>query len=211
MTASFANWNTPDFEYREVFLAPAEADACLQQLWRELAWEQQEITLFGRRVLQPRLTAWYGDPGSSYSYSGLQLEPRPWHPLLLALKGTVEEASDSRFNSVLANAYRDGNDSMGWHSDNEPELGARPCIASISLGAQRTFLLRRAPSLRKPGEKSRKLSLAHGSLLVMRGKSQESFQHSVPKTRSGTGLRINLTYRLVRGQDAWAAGGSEGS
>lgn len=202
MTGSFANWKTPDFEYRDALLAPDEADACLRQLWRELAWEQREITLFGRRVLQPRLIAWYGDQDASYAYSGLELEPRPWHPLLRTLKGKVEEASGSRFNSVLANAYRDGNDSMGWHSDDEPELGRCPVIASVSLGAERTFLLRRTASLRQPGEKSRKLLLAHGSLLVMRGNSQDHYQHSVPKTRSETGLRINLTFRLVRGQEA---------
>ena len=202
MTGSFLNWTNPDFEYREAFLAPGEADACLQRLWQELDWEQREITLFGRCVLQPRLVAWYGDRDAHYAYSGLRLEPRPWHPLLLALKGRVEGASGSRFNSVLANAYRDGNDSMGWHSDDEPELGTRPQIASLSLGVERTLLLRRAAALRKPGEKSRKLLLAHGSLLLMRGNSQEQFQHSVPKTRSVTGLRINLTYRMVRGQEA---------
>ncbi len=202
MTGSLPNWNTADFDYRQAFLAPAEADACLQRLWRELAWEQREIMLFGRRVMQPRLVAWYGDRESAYTYSGLRLEPRPWHPLLLELKGRVEEACGGRFNSVLANAYRDGNDSMGWHSDDEPELGMSPRIASLSLGAERIFLLRRAASLREPGERSRKLLLAHGSLLIMRGDSQEKFQHSIPKTRSETGLRINLTYRLVRGHEA---------
>jgi alkylated DNA repair dioxygenase AlkB len=202
MTGNCWNWDATDFEYREAFLAPEEADACLDRLWHELAWEQREISLFGRRVLQPRLIAWYGDRDAAYSYSGLQLEPRPWHPLLQTLRDRVEEAAGSRFNSVLANAYRDGNDSMGWHSDDEAELGARPGIASLSLGAERTFLLRRASALRQPGEKSRKLLLAHGSLLVMRGDSQKKYQHSVPKTRPETGLRINLTYRLVRAQEA---------
>lgn len=202
MTGRFLNWTDPDFEYREAFLAAGEADDCLRRLWQELDWEQREISLFGRRVLQPRLISWYGDANASYAYSGLQLKPRPWHPLLLALKGRVEEASGGSFNSVLANAYRDGNDSMGWHSDDEPELGASPRIASLSLGAERAFLLRRASALRKSGEKSRKLFLTHGSLLLMRGDSQKHFQHSIPKTRSGSGLRINLTYRLVRGQEA---------
>lgn len=202
MTGNLSIWTTADFEYREAFLAPDEADTCLQQLWRELAWEQREITLYGRRVLQPRLVAWYGDRGASYRYSGLQLEPMPWHPLLQALKGRLETACCGSFNSVLANAYRDGNDSMGWHSDDEPELGERPLIASLSLGAERVFLLRRASISRKPGEKSRKLLLSHGSLLVMRGASQKAFQHSIPKTRSETGLRINLTFRLVRSQEA---------
>ena len=202
MTGRFLNWTDPDFEYREAFLAAGEADDCLQRLWQELDWEQREITLFGRRVLQPRLIAWYGDSNANYAYSGLRLKPKAWHPLLLALKGRVEEASGGFFNSVLVNAYRDGNDSMGWHSDDEPELGTSPRIASLSLGAERAFLLRRASVLRKPGEKSRKLLLTHGSLLLMCGDSQKHFQHSIPKTRSGTGLRINLTYRLVRGQEA---------
>lgn len=206
MTSKFADWKTPDFDYRESFLAPEEADHCLQHLWRELAWEQHEINLFGRSVLQPRLIAWYGDADASYAYSGLSLQPEPWHPLLLSLKERLEKECDCRFNSVLANAYRDGDDSMGWHSDNEPELGERPCIASVSLGAQRSFLIRRVPRLRQKRERSLQLVPAHGSLLLMSGDSQAMFQHSVPKTRSTVRLRINLTYRLVLDQDAWTAG-----
>jgi len=180
------------------FLPPREADDALNRLWQELEWSQKEIVLFGRRVLQPRLVAWYGDPGAFYRYSGLTLTPFAWHPLLGQLRDRIERVSGDRFNAVLANAYRDGRDSMGWHSDDEPELGDAPVIASLSLGATRRFLLRR----RVPGKSKRppsiELSLDHGSLLLMRGDSQKHYQHAVPRTRRPVTLRINLTYRLVR-------------
>lgn len=189
----------PDcFEYRPAFLCEARADRWLEQLWRELHWSQQEIRLFGRRVMQPRLVAWYGEPRAVYAYSGLTLSPSPWHPVLLELKGRLEDLTGGQFNSVLANAYRDGRDSMGWHSDDEEELGPEPLIASVSLGAARRFLLR--PRVRPPGATagSTGLTLGHGSLLLMRGDSQRRYQHALPRTRKPTGLRINLTYRLVR-------------
>lgn len=185
------------FEYRPAFLPGQEAHAWLERLWRELNWSQQEITLFGRRVMQPRLVAWYGDPHAAYTYSGLTLQPLPWHPILAELKDRLEAATRGSFNSVLANAYRDGADSMGWHSDDEPELGSMPLIASVSLGAERRFLVR--PRKRTKGVKtaSRGITLGHGSLLVMRGDSQRLFQHALPRTRKPVGLRINLTYRQV--------------
>lgn len=185
------------FEYLPHFLDAGEADAALATLWRELNWSQREITLFGRRLMQPRLVAWYGDAGALYRYSGLELSPLPWHPLLRDLKVRLERAGRYHFNAVLANAYRDGRDSMGWHCDNEKELGEEPLIASLSLGATRRFLLR--PRRRKgdsPGG-TIALPLAHGSLLLMRGLSQQRFQHALPRTRRPVGLRINLTYRLV--------------
>jgi alkylated DNA repair dioxygenase AlkB len=185
------------FEYIPGFLPNREADRVFEQLWDGLEWSQREITLFGRRVLQPRLVAWYGDPEATYRYSGLTLDPLPWHPLLRRLKNRVEESSGYRFNSVLANAYRDGSDSMGWHSDDEKELGPEPVIASVTLGAPRRFLLR--PRKRGAGRPSASIALPleHGSLLLMKGKSQQRFQHSLPRTRRKVGLRINLTYRLV--------------
>jgi alkylated DNA repair dioxygenase AlkB len=184
-------------EYLPDFLEPAEAGECLARLWRELAWAQREITLFGRRVMQPRLTAWYGEPEAHYSYSGLAHEPMPWHPLLHQLKGRVEAHTGLPFNSVLANAYRDGRDSMGWHSDDEKELGPRPVIASLSFGAERRFLLRKRIRARGKRSDSTALILEPGSLLLMKGDSQQQFQHAVPRTRRDIGLRINLTYRLV--------------
>jgi alkylated DNA repair dioxygenase AlkB len=188
------------FEYHPHFLPEREADRVFERLWRDLDWSQREITLFGRRLMQPRLIAWYGDPGAVYSYSGLTLAPLPWHPLLQQLKTRVEGFSGSRFDSVLANAYRDGRDSMGWHSDDEKELGPEPVIASLSLGAPRRFLLR--PKTRPAGERGGTIavSLAHGSMLLMKGVSQQRFQHSLPRTKRPVGLRINLTYRRVGSQ-----------
>lgn len=182
------------FEYIPEFLNPDEADRFLASLWNELNWMQAEITMFGRKVMQPRLIAWYGDPGANYAYSGLSLNPRPWHPVLLELKNRIEALTAGRFNSVLANAYRNGRDSMGWHRDDEKELGPRPTIASLSLGAERRFLVR------EKGRKSSGLALEHGSLLLMQGDCQARFQHSLPKTQRDTGLRINLTYRDIRSQ-----------
>ncbi len=190
-------WNPDAFEYHPAFLDVAEADAALERLWGELEWSQTEITLFGRRVLQPRLVAWYGDPGASYTYSGLTLDPLAWHPLLTRLRARLEAFTGRRFNSVLANAYRDGADSMGWHRDDEPELGPEPYIASLSLGGERRFLLRPLALENGKRARSRGMALAHGSLLIMKGRSQKDFQHALPKTRRPCGLRINLTYRNI--------------
>lgn len=188
------------FEYIPGFLPNRQADLMFERLWAELEWSQREIWLFGRRVLQPRLVAWYGDPEATYRYSGLTLDPLPWHEALLWLRNRIAASSGHRFNSVLANAYRDGSDSMGWHSDDEKELGPEPLIASLSLGAPRRFLLR--PRNRGAGQPAARIALplAHGSLLLMKGKSQQRFRHSLPRTRRKVGLRINLTYRLVGAQ-----------
>ena len=188
------------FAHYPHFLAEHVADQALDRCRRELEWSQRAITLFGRRVMQPRMTAWYGDPEAVYRYSGLKLVPLPWHPLLLELKTHIEDMTGGHFNSVLANAYRDGRDSMGWHSDDEKELGERPLIASLTLGAPRRFLLRLKS--RPDGGRSAtiSLSLGHGSLLLMKGDSQQDYQHALPRTRRKVGLRINLTYRQVSAQ-----------
>lgn len=158
----------------------------------ELEWEQREILMFGRRVLQPRLVAWYGDAEAVYRYSGDTLTPRPWHPVLSNLRDRLTRICDCPFNSVLANGYRDGRDRMGWHCDDEKELGPRPVIASLSLGQERGFLLRRN------GEKrSHRLMLADGSLLIMRGTSQAEFRHALPGSKKPMGWRINLTFRRI--------------
>jgi len=180
------------------FLPAAEADQALDRLWQELEWSQKEIVLFGRRVMQPRLMAWYGDPEAVYRYSGLTLAPLAWHPLLKRLRDRIEHVTGSRFNAVLANAYRDGRDSMGWHSDDEPELGDAPVIASLSLGATRRFLLRRRDHGSAKRPPSIVLVLDHGSLLLMQGDSQRVYQHALPRTQRPVTLRINLTFRLVR-------------
>lgn len=194
------NENPEFLDYTPRFLDEAEADAALARLWLELDWSQREITLFGRRVMQPRLIAWHGEAGAVYTYSGLTLQPLPWHPLLQDLRERIEVRSGHRFNSVLANAYRDGRDSMGWHADKEKELGPQAVVASLSLGAPRRFLLR--PVRRRPGDQAGSfgLNLETGSLLLMQAGCQQRYQHAVPRTRRETGLRINLTYRWIVGQ-----------
>ena len=191
----FSSLDDDFFHYQSGFIAPGEAKLLASRLWDQLSWQQYEISLFGRRVAQPRLSAWYGADEARYRYSGLQLDPLPWHPLLCDLKTRLEGRLQQDFNSVLANAYRDGRDSMGWHCDDEPELGWRPLVASISLGAERRFLVR------KKGEsRSAALWLECGSLLVMKRGCQEIYQHSVPKTQKPVDLRINLTFRQIKNQ-----------
>lgn len=180
------------FEYRAGFLSHEEASALLDTLWRDVPWRSQTIRLFGREVMQPRLIAWYADEGVRYSYSGLQLQEQPWHAALAGLRDRLEHTLGERFNSVLLNAYRNGRDSMGWHADDEPELGVEPVIASISLGATRRMRVRA-----RGGGASVGFDLQHGSLMLMRGPSQAQFQHSVPKTARPVGLRLNLTFRRV--------------
>ena len=188
----------PDVLLLPAFLPPAEAAALLAHLTEAVAWEQRRITLFGQSHPQPRLTAWYGDPDARYAYSGLAWEPRPWLPALAALLPRLEAVSGARFNSVLLNLYRDGRDSMGWHADDEPELGPAPVIASLSLGATRRFRLRPRPG--GPAAAPVALDLPAGSLLLMRGATQAAWQHALPKTARPVGPRLNLTFRWVAGQ-----------
>lgn len=184
-----------DLLWQEDFLGEKLGPDVFSQLHSQIAWRQEFITLYGKRRAQPRLTAWYGDPGTTYRYSGLTLEPRPWLPLLRDIKAVIEPAVGARFNSALVNLYRTGQDSMGWHSDDEPELGRNPIIASVSLGASRRFLMRHRS---RPQEPKIDLTLTHGSLLVMKGATQHHWQHQVPKTIKSVGSRINLTFRQIR-------------
>lgn len=177
---------------RQAF-SPEVANRLFLQLREQARWSQDEIVMGGRRVLIPRLQAWYGD--EAYQYSGLKMTPLAWTPILMDIKQKVESLSKARFNSVLLNLYRDGNDSVGWHSDDEPELGASPVIASVSLGASRDFSLRQ----KNPGADKLKLRLDSGDLLLMSGLLQHNWQHQLPKTQSPVGERINLTFRLVVG------------
>nr|WP_256488982.1 alpha-ketoglutarate-dependent dioxygenase AlkB [Dyella lutea] len=180
----------------EDWLAPTEADRLLTDLLSSIPWEIHRIRMFGREVASPRLSCWIGDPGASYVYSRTRFEPHPWPGALGALRARVEQACGVRFNSVLANLYRDGSDAMGWHSDDEPELGARPVIASLSLGAERRFVFR--PRRRdEPGRRASELRLAHGSLLRMAGDTQQLYQHALPRTTRVTMPRINLTFRHI--------------
>ncbi|UOR04722.1 alpha-ketoglutarate-dependent dioxygenase AlkB [Hymenobacter aerilatus] len=180
----------------EHFLPPATADALLHELEHTIEWRQEAIRLYGREVLQPRLTAWYGDSAATYCYSGLQLTPQPWTPVLQQVRVQLEAATNSTFNSVLLNLYRYGQDSMGWHADDEPELGQMPVIASLSLGATRRFRLRPRDARITP-HAPLSLDLPSGSLLVMRGPTQQYWLHAVPKTARPAGARLNLTFRLI--------------
>jgi len=175
------------------FLPQDQADRFFAILKEKIPWRQDEIRIFGKTYLQPRLTALYGNNGNSYSYSGITMQPEPFTPELRTLKDRVEKYSGHVFTTCLLNLYRDGTDSNGWHADNEKELGANPVIASVSLGETRTFHLkhRSQKSLRY------RIQLEHGSLLVMGGPMQHHWLHQVPKTRRTVTPRINLTFRNI--------------
>lgn len=175
------------------WLGADEADRLFVALRAQVAWEVHRIRLFGREVDSPRLSCWIGDPEASYRYSGVRFEPRPWPDALLPVRARLEQTLGHGFNSVLANLYRDGRDSMGWHSDAEPELGTHPVIASISLGAARRFAFRH----RQQPERKLSFELPHGSLLVMAGDTQRFYRHSLPRTAKPVGERINLTFRRI--------------
>ena len=180
--------------YDSHFLQATEADQLLKALSEEIHWQQDRIQLFGKEHPIPRLQCFQGDPGITYRYSNLCLDAAAWHPAIQHLREQLEMRGYGSFNAVLMNLYRDGLDSMGWHSDDEPELGENPVIASISLGEARRFLLRRKDNHTAKQE----LVLEHGSLLLMSGELQHFWQHSVPRTQKPRQPRINLTFRQVR-------------
>jgi alkylated DNA repair dioxygenase AlkB len=175
-------------DYREAFYCKSVADALFEQLRAETPWRQER----GRTGPFPRLTAWYADAGLTYSYSGVTHEALPWTPALLGVRSRVEDAAGTSLNSLLLNFYRDSQDSIGYHTDAEPELGTNPVIASISLGAVRQFVMKHIET----GEKL-KYDLAHGSLLIMAGTCQHHWLHGVPKTKAVVRPRINLTFRNI--------------
>jgi alkylated DNA repair dioxygenase AlkB len=176
--------------YRPGFFNSVDCDRMFRSILDETPWEARNIILFGREVPQPRLACWYGD--LAYSYSGITLDPRPMTPTLLEIKQRCEKETTTQFNSVLVNLYRDGQDSMGLHADDEPELGVEPIIASVSFGGERNFRLRHRQS-----KDLQQISLASGSLLVMSGLSQENWMHDIPKTKKFVEPRINLTFRYI--------------
>lgn len=174
------------------FYSYTEADSLFQQLLTELAWQEESIFLYGRWVKVPRLMCWYGDKHASYQYSHVVHQPLPWITSLKTIQQLVENISGYRFNSVLGNLYRDGNDSMGCHADDEPELGKNPVIASLSLGDSRLL------KFKHPQQKiTLDVPLEHGDLLIMAGTLQNHWQHSLPKTRLKKSARINLTFRTI--------------
>nr|WP_298140881.1 alpha-ketoglutarate-dependent dioxygenase AlkB [uncultured Pseudomonas sp.] len=185
----------PDAELRfhADWLEPATADRWLAQLIAETPWQQPQVRLYGREYPVPRLVAWYGDAQAAYRYSGLTHQPLPWTPLLAQIRAHLVEALGLPLNGVLLNYYRDGQDSMGWHSDDEAELGCNPHIVSLNLGACRRFDLRRKGQNRI----EHSLPLNHGSLLVMEGPTQHHWQHQIAKTRMPCAARLNLTFRFI--------------
>lgn len=176
----------------EGFLSARESAELRVRLLGDLAWHGEEIAIFGRRVAVPRLLCWYGDPGAVYRYSGVSHVPLPWQAVLAGLRARLEDFSGHAFNGVLCNRYRTGKDSMGWHADDEPELGERPFIASLSLGAERTFRIRH----RRTG-RTLDVPLRDGDLVLMGGVLQLYWKHCVPKTAKPCGERINLTFRRI--------------
>ena len=179
-----------DVEYIENFIDHTEADKSFQYLVDYIPWEQREITIMGKKMMQPRLICWYGEV--AYTYSRSTLLPKAFPEKLLHIKQQIEELSKHKFNSCLLNYYRDGQDSMGYHADDEKQLGADPVIASVSFGGVRKFVLKH--KLDKTIDKL-EIQLSHGSLLLMKGKTQHFWVHGIPKTKKLVAPRINLTFR----------------
>lgn len=171
-----------------------QAEALQLRLENDLPWRSEYIRLFGRQVLIPRQQCWIGDPKARYRYSGLDLAPLPWPDWLIPVRDQVSEQCGCHFNSVLCNRYRDGSDSMGWHSDDEPELGPAPLIAALTFGGERRFQFRH----RLDRGQRETVILPHNSLLVMPEGLQAEFQHQLPKTRRPVAERINLTFREIQ-------------
>ncbi|MDX2001897.1 MAG: alpha-ketoglutarate-dependent dioxygenase AlkB [Chitinophagales bacterium] len=182
----------PDIEYFPGFIEEDYFD----ELYHTLQWRTGTIRLFGKEIVEPRLVAWYGEKEAAYVYSGKPLQPLPWTPLLQELRQKLQQHLQVPFNAVLCNLYRDGNDYMGWHSDNEKPMGHKPVIASLSFGAVRDFQLKHRSNKLLPVIK---LSLEPGSLLVMKGDTQKYWKHQLPKRQSVKAPRINLTFRNIIG------------
>jgi len=192
-----AKWQTivldqsSTLRYCAEFMSPHHAKQLFNHCQHSFPWVQSKIQIFGRRIPIPRLNTWYGD--RAYRYSGTSFEPRPWTCELRDIKKKIEEASQLSFNCALANLYRNGHDSMGWHSDDETSLGSQPQIASLSVGANRRFVLRNNHQKKDKVE----FVLENGSLLLMLGNTQENWQHSLPKALGTSDPRINITFRYI--------------
>jgi alkylated DNA repair dioxygenase AlkB len=192
---SFERLEMPEADviFYRTFFTEAQADVFYEDLYRNTSWTQEQIKLYGKLIDLPRRTAWYGDEGRSYTYSGITVTPNPWMPVLLEIKKEIEVVSGVIFNSVLLNLYRGERDSVAWHSDDERELGRDPVIGSVSLGATRSFQFKHKAKVLR-----RKINLPHGSYLLMRGPTQHYWLHQVPKETKPRGPRINLTFRVIK-------------
>jgi alkylated DNA repair dioxygenase AlkB len=182
-----------EFLFFPNFFSKAESDLLLQGLRNNIVWKQESMNMYGKKIDFPRLTAWYGNNDKQYSFSGITLQPLTWTSEILNIKNKIEPVSKTIFNSVLLNRYRDGNDSISWHTDAEKELGLNPVIASVNFGAARKFQLRHIKTKEKL-----EIELTHGSLLIMQGELQHFWQHQVPKTSKHVSERINLTFRVIK-------------
>jgi alkylated DNA repair dioxygenase AlkB len=194
---TFIELNLPDAEIKfyETFLSLSERDYLYKNLLAEINWQQDKIRVFNKEYFTPRLSAWYADENLNYSYSGVLLKPNPWTASLLLLRDKLNKLLGHNFNSVLVNLYRTGLDSMGWHQDNEKELGKNPIIASLSLGQSRVFQLKH---IKNKALGTKTIELTNGSLLLMQGSTQHYWKHQVPKTNKSISPRINLTFRTIK-------------
>jgi len=179
--------------YYPNFFSSQEADKYFHHLKEHIRWKQEPIKIFGKQIMQPRLTAFYGDANKTYSYSGIIMHPLEWNEDLLQIKKKIEAVSKVNFNAALLNQYRSGQDSMGWHRDNEKELGTNPVIGSVSFGAERKFQLRNY----KDKNIVRSIELSNGSYLLMKGATQYFWEHQLPKNTKAMGPRINITFRVI--------------
>lgn len=176
------------------FFSRETSDRFMHILSEEIDWKQERLTIYGKTHDLPRLTAWYGDIGKVYRYSGIELVPKPWIPALLEIKDAIEGISpDTAFNSVLLNMYRSGRDCVSWHSDDEPELGSEPIIGSVSLGQSRSFQFKH----KKTRMEKRSIVLNSGDYMLMKGSTQKNWLHQVPRSAKNLGPRINLTFRQI--------------
>jgi alkylated DNA repair dioxygenase AlkB len=187
--------NLPDAEfiYYPNFFSKEKADLFFETLLKETPWQHDEINIFGKKILQPRLTALYGNEGKSYGYSNIIMQPRPFNSTLTFIKNEIENTINEYFTTVLLNLYRNEKDSNGWHADNEKELGRDPIIASLSLGEERVFQIKHSTNK----EAKQSIILQHGSLLVMKNGAQIHYKHQIPKASKPKKPRINLTFRKI--------------
>ena len=182
-----------EIELHQQIWSRSQGDTLCSLLIKELNWRQDKISMFGQTHDVPRLNAWYGDADCSYSWSGITMTPNPWNSTLRDIREKVNGVASEQFNSVLANFYRDGNDKVDWHADDEEVLGQAPVIASVSLGATRKFRIRR----KDRSEKATDIFLRSGDVLVMRGLTQLLWEHEVPRSKKVREPRVNLTFRKV--------------
>jgi alkylated DNA repair dioxygenase AlkB len=181
-----------EYIYFPYFLDKEKANRYLEVFNTKIEWKQESMNMYGKQLLFPRLTAWYGDSDKPYTFSGITLQPKSWTQELLEIKSMIEPICEVKFNSVLLNLYRNGNDSISWHTDAEKELGKNPLIASVNFGAERKFQIKHNETNEK-----HEIILKHGSLLIMKGELQHFWKHQVPKQKDILKERVNLTFRVI--------------